>query len=165
MCGGTCDRCRTAKAYGFAVPHGGAVTATPAATHPASRNGGVRPTGSDRSTAIAQRHSTFARGTMVENPQRNQAEAGVPHASKYGAGLRALVAGGHVVRVGEAPVLPQTTGGFRGFVGYLRAAAARAVIVPKGTSYTGVLPMEQQPRVSKARPWSDSIPIGARYTG
>lgn len=132
------------------------------ATHPASNNGGVRPTGSDRTTAAAGRVSPFARGTMAENPQRNQAEAGVPHSSAYGTALRALVAGGHVVR-NSAPVMPPTTGGFRGFVGLFLGRAARSVIVPKGTSYTGQLPLSQQPKVDKPRPWL--VGIGSRYTG
>lgn len=158
-----CDRCRTASAYGFAVPHGGAVTSAPIRTHPASSHGGVQPNGSDRSTAIVGRSTAFAVGTMVENPRTNQAEAGVPNRSAYGQQLRAIVSGGKVVRA-AAPVLPQTRGGFRGFIGWMRSRAARTVIVPKGASYTGQLPLGQQSKVDKPRPWSDSIPVGAKYT-
>lgn len=164
MCGCGCDRCRTATAYGFAVPHGGAVTSAPLRVHPASYNGGVQPTGSDRTTPIQAVDGQFARGTMVENPQMNQAEAGTPHASAYGRGLRALVASGHIVR-DSAPVMPPTTGGFRGFFGYVKARAATSVIVPRGTYYTGQLPLSEQPKVDKPRPWADVFGLGAKYSG
>lgn len=101
---------------------------------------------------------------MTENPTLNQAEAGVPHSSAFGQALRRLVAGGRIVR-NDAPVLPQTTGGYRGFVGTFRSRAATGVIVPKGTSYTGQLPLSVQPKVSKPRPWLDAIGFGAKYSG
>lgn len=107
--------------------------------------------------------AVVSRGTMTENPTTNQAEAGTPHSSAFGAALRALVGGGRVVR-NDAPVLPQTTGGYRGFVGLFRARAANSVIVPKGTSYTGQLPLSEQPKVEKARPWLSGS-IGSRYSG
>lgn len=101
---------------------------------------------------------------MVENPAMNQAEAGSPHSSAYGRGLRALVGNGKVVR-DAAPILPPTTGGFFGFLGYFKARAARGVIVPRGTYYTGQLPLSEQPKVDKARPWSDALAFGAKYSG
>lgn len=126
-------------------------------------NGGARPTGTDAATDVVGRSGVFARGVMVENPQMNQAEAGTPHSSSYGAGLRALVRGGMVVRA-AAPVLPPTRGGFLGFVGLARSRAARSVIVPKGTSYTGQLPLSAQPKVDKSRPWLAGV-LGAKYSG
>lgn len=101
---------------------------------------------------------------MAENPQRNQAEAGSPSHSAFGIALRALVAGKRVVRQ-SAPVLPPTTGGFRGFVGTMRARAATGVIVPRGASYTGQLPLSEQQKVDKPRPWLDSLGFGAKYSG
>jgi hypothetical protein len=44
------------------------------------------------------------------------------------------------------------------------AKSAPSVIIPKGTSYTGQLPLTQQPKVPKPRPWVDGV-LGARYTG
>lgn len=92
----------------------------------------------------------------------NQAGVGAPVRSAFGDGLRRLVAGGHVVRQ-SAPILPPTTGGFRGFIGLFKSRAARGVIVPKGTSYTGQLPLSQQPKVNKPRPWD--VGTGAKYSG
>lgn len=124
----------------------------------------MQPTGSDRSTALAGYAPAFASGVMLENPGANQAGVTAPRTSAFGQALRRIVAGGRVVRL-DAPVLPQTTGGYRGFVGRFRSRAATGVIVPKGASYTGQLPMSQQPKVDKPRPWTDMFGIGAKYSG
>jgi hypothetical protein len=162
MCGCGCNRCKSADAFGQPVPHSGAVTAAPLLTHPASYNGGVEPTGSTRATAIRQEAPGFARGMMVENPGTNQDGIGRPSASPFGRALRAIMGARNVVRL-SPPVMPPVAA-YRGFLGIMLAKSAPSVIVPKGTSYTGQLPLTQQPKVPKPRPWVDGV-LGARYTG
>lgn len=145
------------------LPHGSGVTRNPLATHPASYNGGVRPTGSDRATAVTQYSPAFPMAFNVENPRTNQAEFGTPHTSAYGQALRAMLRGGNVVRIAD-PVLPQTRGGFRGFVGLFASRAAKIIPVVRVGSYAGQLPMTQQPKADKPYPWAVG-PIGNKYTG
>jgi hypothetical protein len=99
---------------------------------------------------------------MVENPGTNQDGIGRPSASPFGRALRAIMGARNVVRL-SPPVMPPVAA-YRGFLGIMLAKSAPSVIVPKGTSYTGQLPLTQQPKVPKPRPWVDGV-LGARYTG
>lgn len=83
----------------------------------------------------------------------NQSEQGDPATGPQGDALHAGVERGRVINR-PAPVAAKTYK-FRDFFGAFvaRPASNRTVVTPLG--YSGILPLSQQPLLSKPDPWAD----------